>query len=138
MRISILSTQHSNQHLICVRVHMMATNFFVNAYCNSVTFHLLIADSYKAALETIKHLPLVHRTKCMIFFFTSWYRHSGLFRLHILIPSFPKSTLVTVYFWSILQPIWVSFHLPFYPNVLSDFVCVQLFYFVLTVFLVLS
>jgi hypothetical protein len=41
----------------CVRVHVTAIKLYVNAYCVSVTFHLLTAESYKTSLKTMKYLP---------------------------------------------------------------------------------
>jgi hypothetical protein len=82
------------------------------------------------------------RRQAYLFFFTSWYRHWGLFRLRTLIPSLPRSDSVLPSGWFMLQnlfgypiicrstqmvytaeTVWVSYHLSFYPNGLYCRIC---------------
>jgi hypothetical protein len=42
-------------------------------------------------------------TENMSSFFTSWYRPSSLFQLHILIPYFPRSASISASIWLMFQ-----------------------------------
>jgi hypothetical protein len=62
------------------------------------------------------------------FFFHSWYGHLCLFRLHTFVPSFSKVFLgLFIILFYAVEFVWVFFRQLFFPNDLSNFICVHLF-----------